>query len=550
MKFKRLVNFLLIAVFLIFGGRVMGFELSIDAENFNLGSGWKVSPGGYFSGQPNIWSLNVIIADEKDAPAIAKKDIEVPASGKYNLWVRYESCYGFGSVFSVSVVQNKKIAAKQIFGRIEDEKYFPFGKGYTKQYPWYWHNTDFVYQGMTVELEKGKAQIIISKDKNQKPAAKRVIDLIYLTDDLSIVPGNEWNWRGKTEPPIISRFKTPIYVRVTAIKGSSDVQVRTSLYLIGYYKGPQGIYYALNGELSEQKPKKGQVLSAGETTGWQKVMVSTVMPPEITFIKKGQGKIVAEIATEKEKNVIKKIELTGQDEICSVIVAIGKKRYEEGLLGKNKALTVQEILQRQKEILDQYKLSGSPAKKLLLCFGLGPQYLKEQFELAIACGANAAAYSSHSEIFGVNPTLIGFETKVGALTVQNWHMKKECYEGNFSTLEAKYKKLAEDMEKKLGRKIPYRIKLIEEAGPPPFETLMSYENMKQKYQDYLKSEGLTSEQAENDSDIAFYHKHRFRVLVFAKLNAKATELIEQYFPAGTRTNSGSFFPFHRRNANS
>lgn len=542
MKF-RLLSYFLIAVLLISAGIAMCFELPIDAEKFDYLKGWKIMPGGYFSGQPNIWSLNVIIGDEKDTPAIARKDIEIPATGKYNLWVRYESCYGFGSVFSISVVQNKKLVAKQTFGRIEDEKYFPFGKGYTKQYPWYWHNTDFVYQGMTVELEKGNAQIIISKDKNQKPAAKRVIDLVYLTDDLTIVPGNDWNWRGKNEPPIISRFKTPIYVRITAIEGSSEVNAKTSLYLMGYYKGPQDTYYALNGNLSEQKPKTKQVLSAGETTGWQKIMVSTVMPAELTFTKKGEGKIIAEIATEKEQNIVKKVELKDREEAVSVIVAIGKKRYEEGLLGKNKALTVEEILQRQKQILDNYKLSGSPAKKLFLCFGLlGPRYLKEQFELALACGANAAAYRSHSEIFGINPTLKGFDTDTGALTVHNAHMTKACYEGDFSALEARYKKLAEDMEKTLGRKIPYRIKLIEEAGPPSFETLMSYKGIKQRYQDYLKSEGLTLEQVEKDTDIAFYHQHRFRSLVFAQLNAKATELIEKYFPAGTKTNSGSIFP--------
>ncbi|MCX7706085.1 MAG: beta-galactosidase trimerization domain-containing protein [bacterium] len=529
-------------VLTVFSGVSMAFEYPVEAEHFKLEKGWKVSPGGYFSGQPNLWSLNVIVADQTDAPAIARKEIEISSHGKYNLWVRYESCYGFGSVFNISVVQNGKVKASQIFGRKEDKKYFPFNKGYTQQFAWYWHNTDFVYQGMSVELDTGRAQIVISKDKNQKPGAKRVIDLVYLTDDLSIQPGNDWNWRGKTEPPIISRFKTPVYVKITAIEGSTTVQVQTSLYLIGYYKGPRDVYYALNNRLTEEKPKKGEFFNAGETTGWQKIMVSTVMPPEISFTKKGEGKVIAEIAVEKPGIVVKKIELNQPEETRSVIVGIGKKRYEEGLLGKNNALTVEEILHKQKRILDEYKVNGKPAKKLLFAFGLTENYLKEQFDLAIASGANAAAYSTHSEIFGNNPTLTGFDTSTGALTVQNAHMTKECYQGDFSTLEARYKKIAEEMEKKLGRKIPYRIKLIEESGPPPFETLMTYDGMKQRYVDYLKSQGLTLEDVQKDSEIAFYHQHRFRALIFAWLNAKATELIEKYFPEGTRTNSGSFYP--------
>ncbi len=530
------------ACFLIFSNFAMGFELPIEAEHFKAVRGWKVAPGGYFAGQPNLWSLNVLVADETDSPAIATKDIEIPASGRYNLWVRYESCYGFGSVFKIQINQNGKIVASGIFGKKEDKKYFPFNRGYIGQEAWFWHNTDFVYQGMSVELQAGKAQIIVSKDKNEKPAAKRVIDLVYLTDDLSIEPGNDWDWRGKKEPPIISRFKVPVYLKIDCIEGNPSVSVQSSLYLIGYYKGPRDLYYALKDKLTEEKPRRGETFSAGQSTGWQKIMVSSVMPPEIAFIKKGEGKIIAEIATERPGKVIKRIELGVDEETKSVIVAIGKHRYEEGLLGKHKALTVEEILKKQKDMLDNYKIAGSPAKKLLLCFGMSRQYVKEQFELAISSGANGAAYSSHPEIFGTNPTLFGFDTSEGALSVQNAHLTKQCYEGDFSALESRYKKLAEDMEKTLGRRIPYRIKLIEETGPPKFETLITYDGMKQRYIDYLKSEGLTLDDVEKDPDKSFYHQNRFRALVFAQVNAKATQLIEKYFPRGTRTNSGSFYP--------
>jgi hypothetical protein len=518
----------------------MGFELPIEAEEFKIIKGWKVIGGGYFASQPNLWSLNLIMADEKDTLAIAEKEIEIPEDGNYNLWVRYESCYGFNSIFRIKILQDKKIVSEKSFGHKDDKKYFPFGKGYTVQKAWEWHNTDFVYQGMNANIRKGKAKIIIIKDKNEKPAAKRIIDFIYITDDLSIVPGNDWNWRGKNEPPIISRFKKPLYLKISSIDGSSAVQITTSMYLIGYYKGPKETYYAIKDKLIE-KPKKGEMLNSGETTGWQKIMVSSVMPPEINFTKKGDGKVIAEIAVGKIENVVKKIELKGSEESFSVIVGIGKKRYEEGLLGKYKVLTLEEILKKQKDILENYKIKGNPAKKLLIEVALR-RNLNEQFELALSFGANSAAYWCPPEIYGINPILKGFNTDRGALTVQNWHMTKECYSGDFSKLEERYKKFAEDMEKTLGRKIPYSIKLIEETGPPEFETLMTYLGLKQQYIDYLNSEGLTIEDVEKDPDISFYHKNRFRALIYARLNATATKLIEKYFPEGTKTNSGSIYP--------
>ena len=77
------------------------------------------------------------------AYAEVKKMVRIPKTAAYNLWVRYESAYGFGSLFEIKIEQAGQEIANEQFGGISDRKYFPFSKGYTVQGPWYWHGADF-----------------------------------------------------------------------------------------------------------------------------------------------------------------------------------------------------------------------------------------------------------------------------------------------------------------------------------------------------------------------------------------------------------------------
>jgi hypothetical protein len=517
----------------------VAFELPLEAEHFQLEEGWKVTDYGYFPSQPNLFSLRKIEADETDSRARAVRDIEVPRTADYNLWVRYESCYGFGSVFSVSIYQDGVRRAHGVFGRMKDRKYFPFGRGLTVQRAWMWHSADYVYQGMPARLDRGPARVVIEKARNEQPAARRVVDLLYLTDDLTLRPGDDWDWRGDVEPPILSRFTVPLYVRARVLEGEGTVGVKPELHLLGYYKGPQRLYYASRSGLLEKPPAEGEALAAGEEMGWQRVDVPTAMPIAVYLWQNGTAKAEVELALRSPENSVKKIVVGPDQERQLVFIAIGMRKYEDGLLGDHRALTFGELCRKQADIVKAYPVRGKPAERLLF---LGCLRSRDEFDLARACGINAEAYGVLAEIYGASPRWQGFLTAHGFISLQNEHLTQECYEGDYTALEAAYKAAAEKQRQDLGRDLPVSIKLLEETGPPDIETLMGWPKVKAQFEAYLAEQGLSLAQAQQDPDVLFYESNRFRTLLFARVNAEATRLLEKHYPPGTRVNSGSVYP--------
>ncbi len=162
MKIKFLVCFLYIARF------CFAAELCLEAEDFQSVSGWKVIRGfeGYFPAQPAFWSGNRIKADIDTPQAVATRTVSVPEKGTYNLWVRYESSAGFNALFTVEIVQSGKRMLLAEFGGKGNFKYFLFGRKWQIHKLWAYHNSDYVYEKATCELEKGRATITIRKGEN------------------------------------------------------------------------------------------------------------------------------------------------------------------------------------------------------------------------------------------------------------------------------------------------------------------------------------------------------------------------------------------------
>ncbi|MCM8785319.1 MAG: hypothetical protein NC899_03630 [Candidatus Omnitrophica bacterium] len=554
MKWERIGDIFALIFFLISGLMIHSepfFELPIEAEDFRIIKGWKVSDYGYFPSQPNLWSGTKIIADETDQIAIAFYDFEVPEEGEYALWVRYESCYGFGSLFKILIEQEGEKSVK-IFGSKQHEKYFPFGYGLKIQGPWIYHNTDYVYQAAIFKLKKNKARIYLIKDVNEKPSAKRVIDFLYITNDLNLKPQDDWQWIGKKEPPIISRFSRPLFLKINVVEGDNLIlKVGYEWWLMGYYKGPKKALYFTKKGLIELKPgeklKDDDKLKKGFVSKWEKIDINPVMPPVLIFNLEGNGKVNIEVSFKNTENIIKKMTVDNKKEEW-LIVGIGKERYEKGILGSEKALTFEEFLKKQIKIVDDYKVKGKKVEKIFLGSAIRSfPYLS--FQLAKSCGMNCEFYGTHPEIYGKEPIWTGFNTSIGFITLQNIHLKREFYEGKVENLEKIYEERWKNLKKVIGKDLPVYIKLIEESGPPAFQILGTWDIINEKFKSYMSENGYkgyekigtgSPEEAEKNP-VLFYHSWKFRAKLFTEVCKKATELIEKIFPDGTKTTSGSIY---------
>ncbi len=554
-------------------------EIPLEAEHMRVVSGWVVEGGAHFDGQPNLWSGARLTADAADAPAVAVKHIRVPTAGKHLLWVRYESCYGFGSVFSVEVEQRGRRQAA-VFGQKRAVKYFPFGRGWTVQGPWYWHSTDYVYQCATFELKAGKAVLRLLKGKNEQPAARRVVDFLLLTTDLSRDPGDDWSWRGSRAPRILSKFMLPLYLKLECLTGpdASLPTLQPRLWLIGYYRGPMDSYYLcrsglMRAERNKPKPAQDLWLKPGEATGWMKVEVPKTMPALLEFSQSGEAKFRISVAhTPEGKRDCQTVEWTGKH--IQVICSVGHPRYERDLLEGRKVTTMAELLERKKREVESYQVPGRKARRIFLRTAIPS---REGFiPLAAAMGINAQSYGISPLIYGPEAPDMGFNTSRGFTSVQNWFLNRSCFEGDFSKLEARLAKMREDYVKQGLGEVPVTFKLIEEAGPPSLSALRTWPKINEQFRAYLKQEGVrpldllpreglvqlalrpgpeadadlwqqvtlgTGCYAESFSNPAlYYHSHRFRALLMAQTAAHATKLLERIWGKGTYADSGSFYP--------
>jgi len=571
-------------------------EICIEAEDFNLVSGWKIIKGfeGYFPARPATWSGNRIKTEKNVSQALATKKIVVPENGQYNLWVRYESADGFNSLFTIEIVQEKKTVFSRKFGYKDNFKYFPMKRKWQIQNLWAYHNTDYVYEKATVNLKKGECTILLKKGADISPSCNRIIDHLYLTTDLSVEPGDDYtDWpRGADGPPIMSKFKKPVYVKLKVsakATGPATVRLETRFWLVGYYMGPRNVYWFSKQGLSDKKPDVSSLLNPGEETEWNIIELLSVFPGTFFIDSNQPAEIMITRDIKKEKPILISLKENTEFNFKSasganeIIVSTGNDYYESPILQGKPARLVSEYLQNLTEQIEKYQVSGKKPQKMgLVCpFTVFPTVDFDARRLYSAAGITAQYGRCSPEVFGPEGEKFGFNRTIGYLSLQNLHLRtsgassigRQCYEGDYSALRKAYQKSYDELKQAGLGDIPQRIKLIEESSPPPLSVLREWEKINEKFRKYLKEKNvsvfdvLAPEQlAETGKNVPqeqlwdkvklgtenfyesitmpslYYHSHFFRALLFAENCANATRLIEEIFPKGTLTHSGSFFP--------
>ena len=138
---------------------------------------------GYFSGE------KLLSAPEKCPPSSASLTAQVPEEGRYKVWVHYEAPKDHNTRFGVAVEQRGQRVLNAEMGGADQVRLWPLNWGYKTQVnPAYGGGDNVTWQGAEVDLAAGEATFFLNTLDNPAPAAKRNIDVIYVTSDLSDKP--------------------------------------------------------------------------------------------------------------------------------------------------------------------------------------------------------------------------------------------------------------------------------------------------------------------------------------------------------------------------
>ncbi|HEX7176094.1 MAG TPA: hypothetical protein VF240_12605 [Pyrinomonadaceae bacterium] len=156
--------------------------------------GWGINGPGvsaeWSQGGESEW--NSVAASPDEVKATIYRDVEIPRDGRYRVWVRYADWGGRDEEFAVRVRQGGSDASTraEVFNRRYGTADRLDPRDEVVMY-WGWA---FAWEGSDAEpLRKGAARVSI--DIERASSARRHVDCILITDDLSYVP------EGRRKPP-------------------------------------------------------------------------------------------------------------------------------------------------------------------------------------------------------------------------------------------------------------------------------------------------------------------------------------------------------------
>jgi len=164
-----------------------------EAEEFQGGApGWRAQPWGanyYAATLANAFlSRKAFLgAPEQCQRSTAALEVEVPAAGRYLALVRYEAAYRFETQFRLQIEQNGKQVLDRLYGARQNPKVWAFRQKVKPEVGWGWGAVEnVVWEGHDafVDLQPGKARLVLVADRQPEPAARRNVDLVLLTSDV------------------------------------------------------------------------------------------------------------------------------------------------------------------------------------------------------------------------------------------------------------------------------------------------------------------------------------------------------------------------------
>ena len=572
----------------------------IEAEEMALRGDWKVIKGqeGYSPAAPNNWSANRIRGGESAAEAVATATVNVPADGRYAVWVRYESSYGFDAHFTVAIAQGANSASvyREQFGDRADVKCF--NGTWRVQGPWSYHNTDYVYQRGVADLRRGPAVVTLTKNTEGKYTAARIVDLIFLTADLDLQPGREinaWQERGRVEsyyqPGIMSRCNRPFFFRLQ-LKPSDTPARATLTYRTGSgWRGPRRTvsfttdkrllerYEYEATDLAKQVERKRAEFPANETlpggydSGWLSYELNTF--DTATIIATSSAEATLQISRSADGADAASFNLQ-PNVALSTLVATGDSRMEDELFRGRTASTAPQFAREFTEQLANYSVIGQRPYQFGLLVTPSTSFGEARWPFFEAVGGSGVYFQVPPDAYLPEAAKrLGVNRSMAYRALQNIGLKFKYYEGDYADLRKGLEAVRAGLDADGVGDIPQTFKMIEESGPPSLALMRASTIISEKFRDYLKAQklspaglvdravlaeavatGKTSEadlwplvmlsrgtpQDAADNPALFYHSKQFGNLLFADNCAMATKLVEEIFPAGSRANSGAIFP--------
>ena len=474
-----------LVVLLLLASVVQGKEAAqvvLEAESFQPERGWRVIRFGenYFRcaiGASYFSRERLLSAAEHGAGAKASRTARIPRNARYKVWVHYEAPWLYNTRFGLRIEQNGRAVFDQAYGGADQIRTWPFGYWHQAQFnPGYGGGDNVPWEGIghEADLRAGEASFTLYTLENPEPAAKRNVDVIYLTTDLSDKPAN-------LTDPFFDELRMPggPYLRVTNL-GRAPMWVDAHLSLnrrpwgqgIGAI-GKSGLLRGVEGEVREIAP--------GAATAWVDLgpFMDTVHQNGLRLSRRGEPadapiEVAVEIASAPDgKHILRRIVYRGDSPQLGIVLPVD--------LNPKEILTFEEVAEKQIAYVRSFPEKGRLPEKVLFYGSVGAadasgatRLGRLQFELKRRLGYNTLLQDGKPE----DLRRLGIEPK-RVLTHHEYRL-----DAREEHLQQVLKHFAES-----GR-LPYllAISIGDEVGLSEY---VPKEGQEERFREYLRAKGLT-----------------------------------------------------------